>query len=157
MPKKPRGKPPSQRPGHPPGGAHRQKPLRFDWRILDATFAKTVTPTSPEPVVFLINADDEVGGKLGREMLGSEIVEEIVEDFRHTPHATTLTLGAESVKGAAAILSFWFENAAADLETPLPPGHYRLVIVDRGGLTCRSRPIPRFEITGENTIHFNPP
>jgi hypothetical protein len=156
MPKKPRGKPPSQRPGHLPGGAHRQKPLQFDGGTLDVIFAKTVSPTSPAPVVFLINADDEVGGKLGREMLGRELVAEIAEDFRHTPYATSLTLGVESVEGAVAILSFSFENASADLETPLPPGHYRLVIVDRGGMACRSRPIPRYEITGENTIHLNP-
>jgi hypothetical protein len=147
MPKKPRGKPPSQRRGHIPGGAHRQKPLQFDGLLLDAAFAKTVSPTSPEPAVFVINADDEVGGKLGREMLGRELVAEIAEDFRHKPYATSLTLGIASVEGAVAILSFCFESAAADLEAPLPPGHYRLVIVDRGGLTCRSRPIPRFEIT----------
>ena len=119
-------------------------------------FAKTVAPTSPEPVVFLINADDEVGGKLGCEMIGRELVAEIAGDFRHTPYATSLTLGVESVEGAVAILSFCFENAATDLGTPPPAGHYRLVIVDRGGITCRSRPIPRFEITEENTIHLNP-
>jgi hypothetical protein len=115
-----------------------------------------VSPTSPEPVVFLINADDEVGGKLGRQMIGRELVAEIADDFRHTPHATALTLGVETVKGTAEILSSCFENVAAALETPLPPGHYRLVIVDRGGMACRFRPIPQFKITGENTIHFNP-
>jgi hypothetical protein len=156
MPKKPRGKPPSQRPGHLPGGAHRQRPLKIDGFTIDAAFKQAVSPKSPEPAVLVINADDELGGKLGREIVGARIVADVAEDFRHTHYATTLNLGVGSAESAGDILSDYFENAAADLKTPMPPEHYRVVVVDHGEMTCLFRPIPRYEIVVENNIRSNP-
>jgi hypothetical protein len=156
MPKKPLGKPPSQRPGHRSGGAHRQKPLNYDGQLIDVTYVKTLSPRSPEPVVLVINADDEVGNRLACEILGPERVQEIAADYRGRPNAATIQLGVEESQGAAAMLSFQFPNAKADLDQPLPAGHYRVVIVDGGVMTCRSRPIPKFEITPDNTLWLNP-
>lgn len=156
MSKKPRGKPPSQRSGHRPGGAHRQKPMDYDGRLIDTTYAKTITRTSPEPVVLVINADDEVGYRLACEVVGPERVREVADDYRHLPRATTLTLGVESQEGAAAILGFLFQEAKVDLDQPLPPDSFRVVIVDGGGMTCRSRSIPKFEITEDDILQLYP-
>jgi len=96
----------------------------------------------PEPVVFVVNLDDEIGGNLGHQVSGSERVAEIKSDYRQRPEAPRLTFAAESVKDAFAILIFHLENANAVLQAPIPPGHYRVVVVDRGGATCHPRPIP---------------
>jgi hypothetical protein len=142
MPKKPRGIPPSQRTGHRPGGAHRYRPLRIDPLILDLTYQRTLSSKSPQPVVFLINTDDPVGAKLGLEMVGREAFEEASGDYRHSPEAARLTLGVESEEDAVAILSFTFPGTAAAFKTPLPPEHYRVVVVEAGEMKLHSRPIP---------------
>jgi hypothetical protein len=141
MAKKPLGKPPSQRPGHRPG-RHRQKPLDLDGLKVDVAYVRTVSAKSPEPVVLLINLDDEIGGKLGRQILGSQEVAETIKESRNSPYAPSLTLGIDSDKDATSILHFVFENAPKALETPVPAGHYRVVIVDGGEMMCRSRPVP---------------
>jgi hypothetical protein len=142
MARKPPGKPPSQRHGYRPGGGHRFRPLNFSAVELDVAYERTVSAKTPDPVVFVINLDDEIGAKLARETFGSETVAEIRTDYRHGPEAPRLTFASECVEDASAILGFHFENCAKVLETPIPPGHFRVIVIDRGGVTCHPRPIP---------------
>ena len=141
MPKQPRGKPPSQRSGYRPSGGGRFRPLNFSAIELDVAYEKTATARHPEPVVFVINLDDEIGGNLGREVCGSDQVAEIKSDFRQRPEAPRMTFAVESAEDALVILSSHFEDATL-LEAPIPPGHYRVVVIDRGGVTCHPCPVP---------------
>jgi hypothetical protein len=143
MPEIPRGKPPSQRPGRRPGGAHRYRPWVIDGDALDRTYASTESAGRNEPVVFLINADDPIGEKVGREILGPKTFKEIVADYRGSPEAASIYLGIESEDDAIGILSFFFANAATAFDRPKPEDHYRVVVVDAREMTCHSRPIPR--------------
>ena len=47
MPKKPLGKPPSQRSGYRPGGGHRFRPLNFSAVELDVAYESTATSGAP--------------------------------------------------------------------------------------------------------------
>jgi hypothetical protein len=155
MPKKPRGKPPSHRAGHRSSGAQPQKPVDYNETLIDTAYVRTLSPEDPDPVVLVINADDEVGRRLAFDVLGSDTVREIDHDYRHRPRAATTILGVQSQQAVGAILSFQFPDAERDLEQPLPAGHFRVVVVDGGGIICRSRPIPEFRITADKTIRFN--
>ena len=115
---------------HHPGVRHRQKPLKFDGGMLDVTYARTVSPKCPEPVVFLINADDEVGGKLGREMLGRELVADIADDFRAPALRDDLDPGGRDGEGGRGDPELRLrERGSGARNSPairaLPPGHRR--------------------------------
>jgi hypothetical protein len=144
MAEKPRGKPPSQRAGHRSGGAQPQKPVDYNETLVDTAYVQALSPESPRPVVLVINADTEAGYRLACEVIGSATVHEIADDYRHRPRAATVFLGVPSQEKAGTILSFQFPDAIMDLDQPLPAGHFRVVVVDGGGMICRSRPIREF-------------
>jgi hypothetical protein len=142
MARKPLGKPPSQRAGRSPGASHRFRPLNLSAVEMDVAYERSARTGHPDTVVFVVNLDDELGGKLGRKVSGPEYIAEIKSDYRGRPEAPRLTFAAESVEDASAILSFHFEGGEKVLEAPIPPGHFRVVVIDRGGATCHPRPIP---------------
>ena len=147
--KKLQRKPPSQRPGRRPGGLHRYKPLRLAPSMLDATYLQTWSRESPEPVVLLLNLDDPNGDEILREIAGSRSYQRLREESCDGPDAPSIGLGIKNAEDAATILLPHFECAMELLETPIPPGHYRVVVIDVGEMRCLSRPIPapgRFEL-----------
>jgi hypothetical protein len=52
------------------------------------------------------------------------------------------------------LLSFYFPHALTEFDQPLPAGHFRVVVVDGGGITCRSRPIPKFRVGTDGILHI---
>lgn len=154
MAKKPRGKPPSHRAVHRSSGAPPQKPVDYSEMLIDTAYVRTLSPEDPDPVVLVINVDDEAGRRLGLDVLGSATVREIDHDYRHQPRAATTILGVPSQEAVGAILSFQFPDAIKDLDQPLPAGHFRVVVVDGGRIICRSRPIRAFRIGADNSIEF---
>ena len=141
MARKPLKKPPSQRHGYQPGG-HRFRPLNFSAIELDVAYETSARAGGPEPVVFVVNLDDVIGGKLADQFSPADHIAEIKNEYRHSPDAPRFTFAVDRVKDALAILTWNYENAAQILETPIPPDHFRVIVVDRGGATCHPRPIP---------------
>jgi hypothetical protein len=121
---------------------------------IDLAYVQTLAPKSPEPVVLVVNADDAVGRRLAFEILGSATMHEIDDDYRRRPRAATTILGLESQEAVGTVLSFCFPDATKDLDQPLPAGHFRVVVVDGGRITCRSRPIPKFRVGADGTLHI---
>ncbi len=142
MARKPLKKPPSQRHGYRPGGGHRFRPLNFSAVELDAAYETSARAGGPEPVVFVVNLDDAIGGKLADQFSAPEHIAKLKNEYRHSPEAPRLTFAVDRFQDALAILTCNVENAAQILETPIPPDHFRVIVIDRGGVTCHPRPIP---------------
>jgi hypothetical protein len=115
---------------------------------------QALSPESPEPVVLVINADEPIVRRVALDALGSTTLHEIDRDYRDRPRAATAVLGVPGQEGASTILSFYFPDALTELDQPLPAGHFRVVVVDGGGITCRSRPIPKFRVGADGTLHI---
>jgi hypothetical protein len=129
----------------------------YNETLVGTAYVQALSPESPRPVVLVINADNEAGYRLACEVIGSATVHEIADDYRHRRRAATMILGVPSQEAVGTILSYQFPDAITDLDQPLPTGHFRVAVVDGGGMICRSQPIPEFQIATDKTMQFIPP
>jgi len=113
-------------------------PLAFE------TYDEAVGRKVRDPVVLVLDCEDEIGGEIARSWLGDEAVDDAISDQAATDptgDATTVFAYAFSLEECRREVPSVFPYLAPALEAPPAPGGFWAIAVTSGGASLLTVPL----------------